>query len=417
MKPKITVYSISTNRDSVIIRFSADEVLQKYFKSEEFIYTCSQCELVPSSIAVIPFVCNVLPIVWLTDSALCVEELDKTFYESIQEFKRGYIEMYPQLDFKGELEIKQLVSNEYEVNKSLVMFSGGIDAICTTLRHIDENPLLLTLWGSADFPTDDEKGWKIQWNNIQYTANKFGLDCHYIKTNFYEFLNKRELTKLISPVKGGWWHEMQHGIGILGHAAPFAYIYKIKTVYIASSFDISKKPYNCASDPTIDNYVKFGSTLVVHDGYELNRQDKVGYVVQQLKKLDIQLTIHVCLRQYQLGNCCACEKCYRTILALLAEGVDPNEYGFSYDSSQLPCIFDYYNHIYFLDRGKIITYQQIQRRVAENSGNISDKVLVKWFAETNFNKINNDFQKQFHIYYKRIRRKLGNILRTLKLKK
>lgn len=40
-------------------------------------------ENVPKSIAVIPFVSNVLPIIWLTDSKLEIDELDKNYYDSI----------------------------------------------------------------------------------------------------------------------------------------------------------------------------------------------------------------------------------------------------------------------------------------------------------------------------------------------
>ena len=46
-------------------------------------------ERVPKNIAVIPFIVNVLPIVWLTDAILEVEELDRTFYNSINRFKQG----------------------------------------------------------------------------------------------------------------------------------------------------------------------------------------------------------------------------------------------------------------------------------------------------------------------------------------
>lgn len=286
MNSKVIINDISTANNVVYISFTVDKNIDKYFRKKNFIYSCSGCEIVPKSILVIPFVCNVLPIIWLTNSNLIIKELDKTFFNSIQEFKKGYINMYPQLEFKGNITANELIDNYYEPEVNLVLFSGGIDAICTVLRHQYENLNLLTLWGSADFPTNDTKGWNIQWENIKYNAKQLGFTPYYIKTNFCDFIPLwgKELFNLIKPVHGGWWHEMQHGIGILGHAAPYSYIHKIGKVYIASSFDESRKSYTCASDPTIDNFVAFGSTKVVHDGYEWNRQDKIHYIVKESHK-------------------------------------------------------------------------------------------------------------------------------------
>lgn len=43
---------------------------------------------VPHSIAVIPFVCNILPIVWLIDAELTIDEIDRNFFDSIESFKK-----------------------------------------------------------------------------------------------------------------------------------------------------------------------------------------------------------------------------------------------------------------------------------------------------------------------------------------
>lgn len=419
MSPQITVNGIDVRNDIVSISFIADKRLEKYFKDKTFMYSCEKSHIVPKSILVIPFVCNVLPIIWLTDSELVLDELDQTFYNSIANFKRGYIKMYPQLKFKGRITINRLIDNYYKPQKNLVLFSGGIDAICTVLRHQNEDLDLLTLWGSADFPTKDVKGWNIQWENIKYNAGQLGFSSNYIKTNFCEFIPLwgAELKKLLYPVSGGWWHEIQHGIGILGHTAPYAYIHKIKTVYIASSFDIERKPYTCASDPTIDNFVAFGSTKVVHDGYEWNRQNKIHYIVEESQKHNLRFKIHVCLRQYQVENCCHCEKCYRTILGLLAEGASPRDYDFNYNPENLTTIFhDLKYNIYFA-KDKIVTYKQIQRRIIENQDAITDKRLVHWFIKTDFNRINQNIPKQRKLIIKKTRQKIGNLLRNLHLKK
>lgn len=416
MKSCIKVDKCIVNEDTVYIHFHSDEVLSEFFKSNTFIYSCESCSIVPESILVVPFVCNVLPIIWLTDSTLILEELDKEFLLSIEEFKTGYKEMYPQLGFRGKLEIRNIVENKYETSRNLVLFSGGIDAICTTLRHRNEPIMLMTLWGSADFPVDDAKGWEIQWKNIQYTADKLGLNCQYIKSNFCEFVPiwSNVFDKLMKPLKTGWWHDFQHGIGILGHAAPYSYIHGVKTVYIASSFDDSRKPYTCASDPTIDNYVRYGVTSVCHDGYELDRQDKIKYIVDELKKMEIRLKIHVCLRQYKIENCCHCEKCYRTILGLLSEGCNPNDWGFSYKHSDLKRILNDFSYKINLPADKKILYNRIQKRIIENSDNITDKTLVNWANSVNIDNINDNYRKKIWNVYSNISNGVGTFLHNLK---
>ncbi|WP_304201633.1 hypothetical protein [Phocaeicola plebeius] len=421
MKSFIKLDSTESTNGVVNIHFSTSDNLNKYFNKKIFIYECKYCEHIPISILNIPFVTNILPIIWLTNSVLEIDELDKTFYESISEFKKGYIRMYPQLAFKGSIITKEIVSNTYQVEKNLVLFSGGIDAICTVLRHINEKLSLLTLWGSADFPIDDYKGWEIHWNDINYNIKQLNLSCDYIKTNFCDFIPiwGKNLRGLVKPAHAEWWHDFQHGIGILGHAAPYAYIHKIGTVYIASSYDASRKPYTCASDPTIDNYVKFGNTKVVHDGYEWNRQDKIRFIAEKIKERDLKFKIHVCLRQYQLENCCHCEKCYRTILGLIAEGLSPDQYGFNIKSLDIKNMFSDLKYNIFINDDKKIVYKKIQERIIENQKNIPNKNIVKWFTDTDFDKINNNLPK----YYKRCknfvvintRKFIGRLLRSLKI--
>lgn len=47
-------------------------------------------ENVPKSIAVIPFVCNILPMAWLADGTIFLQKLYIEFYKSIEELKKLY---------------------------------------------------------------------------------------------------------------------------------------------------------------------------------------------------------------------------------------------------------------------------------------------------------------------------------------
>ena len=140
--------------------------------SENFFveYSCNISNI-PFGIAVIPFLCNILPIVWVYDADVYLEVCDKTFLESIPEFKKGYEDMYPMLEFKGNIHAENIEDNSQKDNKGAVsFFSGGVDAFNTLVNHIDEKPTLLTVWG-ADITFEDEEGWKNVYNHYSLTLS------------------------------------------------------------------------------------------------------------------------------------------------------------------------------------------------------------------------------------------------------
>ena len=113
--------------------------------------------------------------------------------------------------------------------------------------------------------------------------------------------------------------------------SPIAYINKYKNIYIASSFPIEYLgKYTCASDPTIDNNLHFASCKVIHDGCEFSRQQKIKNICDYLdKSKEKSIPARVCWISEGGDNCCECEKCYRTILGIIAEKKDPNDFGFN----------------------------------------------------------------------------------------
>ena len=283
---------------------------------------------VPESVLVIPFVCNVLPIAWLADATLEIPQLDKEFYEGIPGVLEGYMNMSPMLEFKGEVLVGQLVDNSYmPSDKTAAFFSGGVDAFATLVAHIEERPQLITLWG-ADVKLSDTEGWNRVQQHAVETSKEYGLPFPLlVRSNFRLLVNEGTLGDLVSASGDGWWHGYQHGIGLIGHAAPFAYLNHWKTVYIASSYTPEIKAI-CASDPTIDNQVRLASTQVWHDQYECSRQLKIRHIVEYCMQTDSKIRLRVCWITEGGTNCCVCEKCIRTIVAILAENANPADFGF-----------------------------------------------------------------------------------------
>ena len=193
---KISVKKINRQENSISVTFSVTEGLEKYFSggifSTEYFIAGQPIENfinVPDGVLVIPFVCNVLPIIWLTDSILVLEELDTQFFESINEFKKGYINMYPDCEFKGAIEVRNIIDCTKErEEKSIVFFSSGVDAYYTLLSHIHEKPYLMTIWGS-DIPYKDYDGWNTLYSFINEEASKLGLPLLTVRSIFREFIS------------------------------------------------------------------------------------------------------------------------------------------------------------------------------------------------------------------------------------
>lgn len=412
---KITITNTTINANRLTCSYNVEGEWEKYFKKDELFFAeySQKIEGIPENVAVIPFLCNILPIAWIFDAEIILEEIDKAFYESIDEFKKGYIEMYPQIDFRGRINYKKLIDNRQEdANNSVAFFSGGVDAFNTLISHIDERPCLATVWG-ADITFEDEKGWELVSKHTVKTAEENGLDYILIKSSFRRFTNESALVNYVMERTGdGWWHGFQHGIGLLGHLAPLAYHNKIKTVYIASSFTAGDKgKVTCASDPSIDNYVRFCDCRVVHDGYEFNRQDKIQRICEYVKRTGKPIQLRVCWESKGGSNCCFCEKCYRTLMGIIAEKEDPNNYGFNYnDDDFTKMMLDMRKRIQLRIKSR---YGCIQKKLRANYSIDQLDKRIRWFYRLDIEWEDKKSSMPFFKAISKTRRFLGKIKKKL----
>lgn len=349
-------------------------------------YSCDLKNL-PVGIAVLPFLANVLPVAWVYDAEIVVPLCDEDFYRSIPDFKQGYCDMYPMLTFGGKVTVGELQKNTPKGQEgSAVFFSGGVDAFDTLTRHAGEKPTLLTLWG-ADVKLTDTVGWDRVEAHLKQTAEDFGVDYVTIKSGFRGFLDEGLLSRKVVQSGDGWWHGFQHGIGIISHAAPAMYVLGKKMVYIASSFTAADKgKVTCASDPTIDNYVRFCGCNVVHDGYEFTRQMKVHNITQFSKNTGKKIPLRVCWESSGGSNCCNCEKCWRTILGVYAEGFDPHDFGFDYDDFDT-IIKRIYQNRELLKWHRESRYAPMQEVLRKNYTADTVSKELKWFYKIDINKL------------------------------
>lgn len=388
-KNKLEVFPSEVSGNRIAFRYSVSGEWSSCFRTDEsFEITYPfDMENIPESIRIIPFLSQVLPVSWIWDAEIRVPACDRDFYDCLEKIKDGYKKMYPMYSFDGKLTVESFEENRKpgESQKTLACFSGGVDATSTTLSHLAEKPLLVSLWG-ADVPWENEDDWRKLKSLLQGNADALNLEMMTVRSSFRKLLQEGKLGKRILDSEDDWYHGFQHGIGILGHMAPAAWHEGIGTVYIASS-NIEGTVYTCASDPSIDNFVRFCGAKVVHDGYEMDRQEKIQRITDFSRKNGLQIPLHVCWEKRGGENCCHCEKCWRTILGFYAAGEDPKQYGFplfnGFDSLSDDLERDY-------RRFRILTvanYQPLQKKLQERAAEGDLPQELSWLADADLSRI------------------------------
>ena len=361
---------------------------EAFNSSNEFFieYSCNLLNL-PLGVAIVPLLANILPISWVYDAEIVAPICDEDFYNSINDFKKGYIDMYPTMTFGGKLTVEKIEKNVVnKQNGCAAFFSGGVDAFNTLTQHFEEKPTLITLWG-ADIKLNDINGWNNIEKHLEKAADDFEIDFVVVKSSFRMFLNESVLIKKVEQSGDGWWHGFQHGIGIISHAAPIMYVLGKETVYFASSFTAADKgKVTCASDPTIDNFVKFCSCNVVHDGYEFTRQMKIHNITQFSRKTGKNIPRRVCWESTGGSNCCNCEKCWRTIMGIYAEGENPHDYGFEYSDEQFSKLSKKLRYSGNKMLGPL-RYKPIQDSMRKNTEKNDLPKSIRWFYDIDINKL------------------------------
>ncbi|MFS0822747.1 peptidase [Bacillus sp. 1P02SD] len=417
MKRRINLSEIIVNRNRIDYFFNIEGELQKYFKPRNHLFIDYNFDISKTnkSILAIPFVSNVIPLIWITNSKLEIESLDKTFYECLDNIKNAYQEMYPNVLFKGEIIVRNIVENEFKPKKeAAVLFSGGLDALATYLRYKNLNPFLITEYGWHNEELNESESWNADKNN----AINFGIENNLknilIQSNYGTFLNYEQLDREFNKKLGdSWWHGLHHSLAIISSAIPVTYNLKVSCIYIASSFHQGYKA-TCASDPSVDNEIKYASGRVFHDAYELTRQDKVKLVTDYFSNINKDINIRVCFKND--NNCCNCEKCLRTILGIVAEGKSPLDFGFNIQENLSEHVKLFLKkNVKFFTPSKIMAWDIVRKRMNENSDKIIQRDLLEWFlyydfhAERKKSLLNYRITNFFPILERKLREKLFGV--------
>jgi len=355
--------TFSNSGKRIEYHYVIDAKYQKYFSTNNELYAEYDVDVssVPLSIAVIPFLSSVMPIAWFLGLDIFVDEVDKNFLESLAEIKIELSKDWSGREFHGELNAGKIVTNSISGSRYMMLYSGGVDALTTYIRQRGQNPDLVTIHG-ADIPIGDRKQWEDLLQFIDAEQLLAQNKKYRITSNVRDFYTY----KVDLLVNMDWWGKVQHGLALLGVTAPLSFVNGYKGVYFASS---QADGFAWGSHPKIDDKVRWADLFCKNDGFDLNRQKKIDLIVAFKQRTVSPFRVRVCYSELNQDlNCSRCEKCYRTILAIILAGDNPNKYGFFVDGEIYDHVFDEFRDIRTSRIGLVNLWKDIEDKAKSNNG-------------------------------------------------
>ncbi len=315
-------------------QYNAPECVNALIKGEPLFveFPCDMTD-VPESILAIPFVGIMATVTMLLDVQLHVPVLDKTFYESIGSIGRVYQNVYPGSGLNLNVTADEIRDIKYiYARNTALFFTGGVDATSALHSLIDSKPVLLNIWGGDLRLTDNDSHIALD-AYLRTLTGHLGLDYAFIKTNSRETFRENELGDLTAKhvgwrVSHGWWATIAHTLSMTATAIPWLWKQGIGTAHLGSSYTPNASSHD-ANNAELLHAIKGPACQIRMADVGLSRSEKVSNLIRWKQKQDVPLQLKVCWQRTAGQNCSACEKCYRTILNILSNHGDPNDFGFA----------------------------------------------------------------------------------------
>ncbi|MFB6075197.1 MAG: hypothetical protein ABEJ89_09310 [Haloarculaceae archaeon] len=358
--------------------------LRRFFTGESFRATYGvDISDVDESVLAIPVVGHVAPVAWTQGVDLAVPALDSEYRDCLRAVQERLRSMYPGFMDGGTVFVRDSVDNDEPTGTGTgLLFSGGVDSVTSFARHDDE---ITTLIGVQGWTIDDEadEEWERVAARIGSFADRHGVDSAFVRSNALSML---DTTMLGAHYKrylvGSWYSGVGHGLGLLSLCAPLSVAGGIDSLHIASTHTAAFE-YPWGSHPTIDEHVRWGGARANHDGYELDRQEKLYRIARFVESEDPQLKLHTCNRG-EADNCNDCEKCYRTAIGLFLADLDPRDHGYDIGPEDLDHAREAVESgEWLVDEHFRFMWETLQSHAPEGFDHESEPVrkFLRWLAE------------------------------------
>lgn len=391
----IDLICMSKEGNRAIYDFQVRGDIKKYFTTDrlwiEYPFAISD---IPNSVLSIPLIATTMSLAWITGSIIHVDQVDDSLYNHFPDLRQKFQEMYPTLNMGGSLYANEIVVST-PTNGTIseaCLFSGGLDAITTFIRHKDTVRHLIYTNGLISSLEANDEVYNHETKVISEFADRYDVNPVFVRSNFFFFINQKKISVDFNKHFSGFWHDMYHSMAFIGVASVVCYKYNVSKLYIGSSNTID--PWHpCASDPTTDTALRFMNTRVFHDAFGLNRQDKTRIIVEEKRSIGTIYPLHVC--SFNDHNCCKCEKCLRTMWGLIAENEDPREYGFNVEGNLSDFIRESIEEnigLMGFELERKIYWPHIQCEMKKNYDIMMPelKAAVDWFLSYDFRKAKKD---------------------------
>lgn len=249
------------------------------------------------------FVSSILPCMKKGRAFRPSEPLDPRLLGSFEQIQDLYLAWVPGLT---RLPAKSLDAaaprRRAGTGRVAAFFSGGVDSFYTLMKRRDEITDLIFVHG-FDIKLEDDKLFGETLGMIEHIARKTGKTLTRLETDIRPVLDSYI----------GW----DYGHGPALAATAYLLSGQFDKIYIPSSQDYTHL-FAFGSHPLLDPLWSLSDLDIVNDGAEARRIRKVEAIARHQIVLD---TLRVCwMNPDSAYNCCRCEKCHRTMIALKVAG-------------------------------------------------------------------------------------------------
>jgi hypothetical protein len=192
-------------------------------------------------------------------------------------------------------------------------FSGGVDSWYSLLKHERRITHLMLVRG-FEIGTENDALWTPASQRVRDVAEAFGKRLVTISTNLRSVADKRRAS-WGRRYDGDFWGVAFHGSALAAVATSLQQ--EIGNLVVPATYGYAQL-HPWGSSPLLDHWWSGEALTIEHDGCEATRTDKIRRLSGSALALQ---RLRVCYFDTDQYNCCRCEKCLRTMMALRICGV------------------------------------------------------------------------------------------------